>query len=137
MAAKELYDYISTIASDVDQTLAIDAQGEITEEGSFKQVINMGDDGSEERITLATLPIFYVTFDWNLLTEANMGTIFDLYFDAAKANGCGNSFKWSKRGDSHIYVVRFDCKLSRSGNNQARMGAKGIRLRVLGRIVDA
>jgi hypothetical protein len=137
MANAELYDYLSTITSDVNQTLAIIPQGEITEEGSFTQEIHKGDDGSEERINLgSTTPEFYVTFAYKQLSESDMGTFFDLYFDSAKAFGTANSFKWSKRQDNHTYVVRFDCKLSRSGNAQSRMGASGIRLRILGRIAD-
>jgi len=135
MAAKEIYDYVSTITSDVDQTLTIKAQGKVTEEGWFNQVIHMGDDNSEERITLSTTPIFYVSWVWNALTESDAGTIFDLYFDTAKANGKGNSFKWSAH-DGHTYVVRFDCTLKRTGQAVSRWGYPAIRLRVLGRIAD-
>jgi hypothetical protein len=133
-----MYDKLATIAADVNQTLSLKPQGEISsEEGSFTQKIFIGDDGSEQRVNLgSTTPIFYVTFDYKLLSESDMGTLFDLYFDSAKAFGMVNSFKWSSRGDTHTYVVRFDMKLSRSGNAQSRMGAKGIRLRILGRIAD-
>ena len=134
----EMYDYLPTIASDVNQTLALTPQGEISEEGEFKQAIHKGDDQSEERVNLgSTTPVFYVSFAYNLLNESDMGTLIDLYFDSAKAFGNVNSFKWSSRKDGHIYVCRFDGTMTRSGNNQARMGAKGIKLRVLGRIVDA
>ncbi len=136
MASKEIYDYVSTIASDVDQTLAIEAQGEIIEEGNFLQSIHSGDDGSEERISISSTPIFYVNFEWKYLSESDIGTIFDLYFDTAKANGIANSFKWSKRGDGHTYVVRFDMKLQRGGVKQSLMGARSVRLRILGRIAD-
>ena len=136
MASKELYDYISTIASDVNQTLSITPNGEITEEGGFNQTIHMGDDGSEERITISDNPIFFVQFDWSILSESDIGTIFDLYFDTAKAKGMSNSFKWSSRGDGHTYVVRFDSKLTRGGVTQSLMGTKGVRLRILGRIAD-
>ncbi|MDD4060455.1 MAG: hypothetical protein PHW08_07130 [Kiritimatiellae bacterium] len=135
MAAAEMYDYLSTITADVDQTLAIDAQGSLTEEGSFNQVIHLADDASEERVTLSANPLFYVSWPWNVLTEAEAGTIFDLYFDAAKANGMGNSFKWTAH-DGHTYVVRFDCKLSRTGQAVSRWGYPSVRLRVLGRIAD-
>ncbi len=133
-----MYDKLATIASDVNQTLSLKPQGEISaEEGEFNQKVHTGDDQSEERVNLgSTTPVFYVTFGYNVLSESDMGTLFDLYFDSAKAFGMVNSFKWSSRGDGHTYVVRFDMKLSRSGNAQSRMGAKGIRLRILGRIAD-
>lgn len=139
MAATELYDKLATISPDVDQTLSLSCQGEISEEGGFTQSIHEGDDGSEERVNLgSTTPKFYCTFSYNLLSESDMGTIFDLYFDSAKAFGTVNSFKWSKRSDGHTYVVRFETKLfNRTGNSQSRMGAKNIKLRILGRIADA
>ena len=136
MAASEMYDFLSTIASDVNQTLSITPTGEIIEEGGFNQTVHMGDDGSEERVTISNNSIFFVQFDWGVLSEADIGTIFDLYFDTAKAKGMSNSFKWSSRGDGHTYVVRFDGKLTRGGSAQSLMGTRGIRLRVLGRIAD-
>lgn len=139
MSAIEMYDKLSTIASDVDQTLSIACQGEISEEGGFTQIVREGDDGSEERVNLgSTTPKFYCTFNWNQLSESDMGTIFDLYFDSAKAFGMVNSFKWSKRSDGHTYVVRFANEIfTRSGNANSRMGSKGVKLRILGRIADA
>ena len=139
MSAIEVYDKVATVTSDVDVTLSLSCQGEITEEGGFNQKVHKGYDGSERRVNLGgTTAEYYCTFNYNLLTESDMGTIFDLYFDPAKAFGMVNSFKWSKRSDGHTYVVRFANEIfSRSGNSQTRMGSKGIRLRILGRIADA
>lgn len=136
MAAAEMYDYLSTITADVDQTLTIKPQGEVTEEGSFNQIIHLADDNSEERINLSTNPIFYISWKWNQLSEADAGTIYDLYFDTAKANGKVNSFKL-QYGDGHTYVVRFDCKMKRTGQAVTRWGYPGVSVRVLGRIADA
>jgi len=138
MSSQEMYDRLSTIASDVNQTLSIACQGEITEEGGFNQKVHKGYDGSERRVNLgSTTPEFYCTFNWNQLSESDMGTIFDLYFDSTKAFGMVNSFKWSKRDDGHTYVVRFASEIfSRSGNSNARMGSRGVKLRILGRIAD-
>jgi hypothetical protein len=134
-----MYDKLATIASDVNQTLALKPQGEIApESGGFMQKVHAGDDQSEERVNLgSTTPVFTVTFAYNILSESDMGTLFDLYFDSAKAFGMVNSFKWSSRGDGHTYVVRFAMEyLARSGRLQSKMGAKGIVLRILGRIAD-
>ena len=136
MAAKEIYDYVSTITSDVDQTLSITPQGRVTEKGFKNQKIHMADDNSEERITLSTGSIFYLSWAWNVLLEADSGTVMDLYHDAAKANGMGNSFKFTGH-DGHTYVVRFDMELSRTGRLVTRWGIPGVRLRILGRIADA
>lgn len=129
----EPYDYLSIVTADYDYTLTINVQGNITEEGFKNQVIHMADDNSEERITLSTGSVFYVSWDWSILSEADSGTILDLYHDAAKANGMGRSFKWEGH-DGHPYVVRFDCRLTRSGGAVSRWGMPGVRLRILGRV---
>jgi len=138
MASTEMYDKLPTVSPDVDQTLSIAAQGEITEEGGFNQKINEGDDGSEERCNMgSTVPRFVCSFSIVALSESDMGILFDLYFDPAKAFGMVNSFKWSKRSDGHTYVVRFANELfSRNGRLQSSMGSKEIKLRILGRIAD-
>ncbi len=134
MAAKEIADYFTgTIVADYVATiLSLEPQGEIVEEGNFNQSVHMGDDGSEERISISSTPIFYVNFEYKYLSESDIGTLWDFYFNTSKANGIANSFKWSSRGDGHTYVVRFDSKLSRSGIKQSLMGAKAIRFRILG-----
>lgn len=138
MAATEMYDKLATITSDVDQTLAISAQGEIDEDAAFNQEVHEGDDGSEERVNQGgTVPTFICTFKWNALSESDMGTIFDLYCDPAKAFGVVNSFKWSKRSDGHTYVVRFANEhFTRAGRLQSAMGSGEIQLKILGRIAD-
>jgi len=135
MAAAEIYDFVSTITPDYDYTLSIKAQGNITEEGYKNQVVHLADDNSEERITLSANSIFYVSWEWSQLNEANSGTIFDLYHDPVKANGIGRSFKWTGH-DGHTYVVRFAMNLSRVGNNVSRWGLPGVKLRILGRVAD-
>jgi hypothetical protein len=134
MAASEPYDFLSTITPDYDYTLAIKAQGKITEEGFKNQTIHLADDNTEKRITLSTGSLFYIAFAWKQLTEANAGTILDLYHDPAKANGMGRSFKFAY--DGHTYVCRFDCKLTRGGNAVSRWGYPDVRFRILGRIAD-
>ena len=129
----EPYDYLSIVTADYDYTLAIAAQGTVTEEGYKNQVIHLADDNSEERITLSTGSIFYVTYPINQLSEANSGTIFDLYHDPVKANGMGNSFKLTAY-DGHSYVVRFAGKLTRTGNSVSRWGMPGISFRILGKV---
>jgi hypothetical protein len=132
LSAKMMHDYFTgTITADYTTALAIAAQGTVTEEGYKNQVIHLADDNTEERITMSTGPIFYVTWNWNQLSESDAGTIFDLYHDPAKANGMGRTFKWTSHDGSN-YVVRFDSKLSRSGNALSRWGFQGVRVRVLG-----
>jgi len=137
MAAKEMYDYVSTVTADNDVTLSTPTpQKIITEKGLKNQVIHLGDDGSEERITLADASIFYATLQWDGLIEADAGTIMDFYFDAAKGNGRAESFKWAHPTDGHTYVVRFDCDFSRPRKGAGIHQIKTMKLKVLGRIAD-
>lgn len=137
MSASEPYDYLSTITADYSATtLSITAQETFTEEGFKNQVIHLADDNSEERITLSSGSIFYAEIPWPILSEADAGTIMDLYHDATKANGMGRTFQWLSH-DGHTYVVRFDCKLSRTTGPAVQFGIPTVRLRILGRIADA
>lgn len=129
MAAKEPYDYLPTISPDVDVTLSIVAQGSVAEESRQNTVIHLGDDESEERITLSSTPVFSVSFSWNILSESDAGTLLDLYHTSAQ--GMGKSFKWVH--DGHTYVVRFDSTMSRKGNASSRYGSD-VKLKLLGRI---
>jgi len=130
-----MYDFTPTITPDYNAAIGITPQGVVSEESSKNDVIHIGADGSEERISFNSTSIFYITVSWNILSEANSGTIFDWYNDPAKANGRQRSFKYAF-GDGHVYVCRFDSIFTRSGQAMSRMGITGIRMKVLGRIAD-
>jgi hypothetical protein len=133
MSAKYIADYFTgTVTPDYNASMGLNAQGTISEESSKSQVVHYGVDGSEERISFGTASIFYVTYRFNQLSESDSGTVFDFYNDPTKANGKQRSFEWSHVGDSHIYCVRFDCDLKRSGNSVSRYGYPDIRLKILG-----
>jgi hypothetical protein len=133
LSAKYIADYFTgTVTPDYNASMSLAAQGTISEESSKSQIIHYGVDGSEERISFGTASIFYVTYRFNQLSESDSGTVFDFYNDSAKANGTQRSFEWSHTGDSHIYCVRFDCKLTRTGNSVSRYGYPDIRLKILG-----
>jgi hypothetical protein len=132
MSASQPYHFLSVVTADYDYTLTIAAQGKVTEEGYKNQVVRLADDNSEERVTLSDGSLFYISWDWAQLSEADSGTILDLYHDSAKANGMGRSFKLTAY-DSHDYVVRFDMKLQRSGNSSSRWGIS-VRMRILGKV---
>ena len=135
MASKEMYDFLSAVTPDYNYALGIPPQGTVSEESQKNQVIHIGVDGSEERISFNTNPIYFITIGWNSLSESDSGTVFDFYNDPVKANGMQRSFKYSY-GDGHTYVVRFDCALTRSGRLVSSYGISGVRLKVLGKITD-
>ena len=136
MAAAEMYDRLSAVTADYNYTLTIKPQGEVSEESQGNDVVHLGVDGSEERISLGSNPIFHIMLGWNILSEANSGTIFDLYNDPAKANRRQRSF-YITYGDGHTYTVRFDCALPRVGSAPSRYAIPGVRFKVLGRVNDA
>lgn len=133
MAAQEMYDYLSakTMTATYNYDISLAAQGVVTERSMKNQVIHIGDDGSEERVGLSDDSIFYVEFNWNVLSESDAGTVMDWYNDPNKANGKLKSFKWT-HGDGHTYVVRFDCDLSRVGQSKSRYSIPNIRFKILG-----
>jgi len=131
VAAKEMADYLSTVTPDYNAAIGITPQGVVSEESAKSGAIHIGADGSEERIAFGTASIFYITFGWNILSEANSGTIFDWFNDPAKANGMQRSFKYAY-GDGHTYTVRFASDLSRVGQAMSRLGLPNVRLKVLG-----
>jgi len=136
MAAKEMYDYLSAATADVAITLGAGAyeihpQGVIVERGSKYQEIRESDANDEERISFSDDSVFRVVLQWETITESEAGTLIDIYYDAAKANGTVNSFQWA-HVDGHTYVVRFDCDMERQRKNHDVYGILNITLRVLG-----
>jgi len=135
MAARELYDELSDLVADYTaNTLTVEAQGEVTEEGSFKQPIYIADNYASEYIpTLANAAKrFYVTWKINRLNASDIGTFMDFYFDTAKARGKSRTFYWQAY-DGHTYTVRFDMDWSRTGDSPNRWGMPNIRMYIRGR----
>ena len=136
MAAYEPYDVLSTKTADYDYTLEIEAKGNVVEEVLKNQVVHRTDNLTREVITININPKFSVEWDWGILTESESGTVFDLYYDSAKANARENSFKWNGH-DGHTYVVVFDCDLSRTGRLVSAWGISKLRLELIGKRPDA
>ncbi len=135
MAAKELYDYLSTVSADVDQTLSINPQSVLTETITKNDQVQEGDDGgSEERAEFTGNFIAYVVIRFDILDNTDSGTVIDFFYSSSKGNGLINSFKFT-HPDGHTYVVRFDTDMNRL-MNPTTYSNKNIRLKVLGRIVD-
>lgn len=137
MAAKEMYDYLSVVTADNNQTLNVSPSKVMTEIGTKNQVIHLGDDGSEERVSLSNDSIFYVTLQWDLLSAADSGTLVQFYHDATYGNGIAESFKWTHPTDGHTYVIRFDSDLNRELYLRSWFGILNVKFKVLGTIVDA
>ena len=131
---REIYDYVSTMAADVAVTLELDPQIVLTEIGGKGDIIHLADDDSEERVGFSSSYTFYVNIRYDLLNEADAGTLLDLWANTSSADGRKNSFLFS-HPDGHVYVVRFDTDLTRL-MSPTFYSVKNIRLRVLGRIAD-
>lgn len=135
MANKEMYDYLSDVTADyTSTTLSINPQKVFTEIGEKRTAINIGDDGSEERIALSNTSEFYITLGWdNYASESDSGTIFDFYNDSSKANGNARSIQLDLTNvDGHTYVVRFDGPIKRERAPGGVYRIKEVRMKVLG-----
>ena len=137
MAAKEMWDYLSTVG--VDSTKAGSTlitpypQSILVETGEYNQVIHLSDDDSEERIGFSSTAVFYVTLKWVGLSEADAGSIMDFQLSTAIGNGKLNSFRWEHPTDGHKYTVRFDSKFSRTIKPGSIFGISKVKLKILGR----
>lgn len=136
MSASEIYDFVDIAAASTAATLSLRAQGTVIESGGKNQEVHTGDNGDDEVVTYDRPRIFYVSWDWGMLTESDAGTIFDFYHDEAKADGIANTFYWVSY-DGHTYVARFDCKLERTRRLCTQWGITGVRLKIIGKVADA
>lgn len=112
-----MYDYLSASGLSADYTsteLTTASQRIIPEVVKKNQVIHYGDDNTAEVITYSNDPIFNVTLQWDVLSPASAGTIFDFYTSTSKANGIENTFYWQDAADSHTYTARFVTPLQRA-----------------------
>lgn len=137
MAAKEMYDYVSTVTPDYDSTLNVTPQNVLVEGASWAQNVQETDDRTEQVLTLGG-PFFDVHLEWTVISEADAGTIFDFYNDIGKGKGFARSFKWAHPKDGHTYVVKFRSVLKRT-YAVAMPGYQkvdSVTLRVIGRVAD-
>jgi len=136
MAAKEMYDYLSDVTADYTTTeLSVAPQRILVEQGSMgSQVVHEADDASEQVITFSSDNIFFVTLQWDAITEADAGTIFDFFHDTSKAKGKARSFYWQHPKDGHTYTVKFKSTLNRSyaSNMPNHQAIEQVTLKVLG-----
>jgi len=84
-------------------------------------------------INFSNESIFRVELQWDVLTPADSGTIYNMYHSTAIGNGIAGSFRFTHPTDGHVYVTRFDCQLPRTISPSSIHGLSGIVLKVLGR----
>jgi len=134
MALAEMYDYLPEMTADYAVTLDNPLQVIVKERGLKNQIINKGDDGSEERISYSDLSIFYIGVQWPNKVAASIGEIVAWYHDTTKANGMDRTFQWAHPTDGHVYVVRFNCDLTRTIRRSLIQGIPNCEFAVLGTI---
>jgi hypothetical protein len=112
--AGELKDYLSVTTADYSTTqFDVTPQEVITEEGEFRQKTVEFDDVNVGVLTKSTTPIFLFSLRWPVLTEVDANTIYDFYFDTAKAKGRARTFEFPHPTDGNTYIVRFWSTMSR------------------------
>ena len=114
MAAKEIYDYVISLAANYTAVeLSVNPQQILTEMVDKKQEIHEYDNGAIDVVSFSDTAYFEITLQWTAITEADAGTIFDMYADTAKANGRERTF-YFQHPDGHTYTVRFMGPLRRN-----------------------
>lgn len=112
--AGDMKDYLSVAIADYSTTqLSVAPKNIMIEEGEFRQSVVEFDDVSVGVITKSTVPIYYLHLQWPFLTESDAETIFDIYFDTAKAKGKARTIEFPHPLDTYTYIVRFWTNLSR------------------------
>jgi len=138
MAVQEIWDYLSTAASTADYTateLTVHPQRTLGERGEKNQVVHLGDDDSDEIVTLNSQSVFHVDLEWGVLSETDAGTIFDFYNDTGKGNGMARSFRWINYAETaqHTYTVRFASVVPRTARPASIFEVPRIKLKIIGR----
>ena len=130
-----LWDYMSTSGVPANSTalLDVDPQRVMAELGVKNQVVHLGDDNSEEVITLGSTTVFYVSLQWDVLSSTDAGVIWDFWNSSSKANGLARTFRWAHPTDTHTYTVRFDGDIARSFQPGDIASIGSVRLKVMGR----
>lgn len=117
MAEKTMWDMLSatTVTADyVTTRYNLHPQVVLPEIGTKNQIVHTGDDGSDEVVSLDDDPVFYLTLQWPKgLSPSDAGTIFDLWYDVAKANGMARTWYLTHPKDGKDYTVRFNGPMTR------------------------
>ena len=109
--AYEMYSYLSSLTADYTTIFDATAEGQkpqvlLTETIYRKQIPHEYDSGALDVVTLSSVVYFKVQLQWDVITEAKAGLIFDLYASTSKANGIANTF-YITLPDEKTYTVRF------------------------------
>ncbi|MEW6378591.1 MAG: hypothetical protein AB1611_03165 [bacterium] len=130
-----MYDFLTDVTPDYAATLSVDPQEVLTISGEKDIEIHLGRGRAEERVILSDQSRFWVKLQWQYLSEADHGTLFDFYHDPAKGCGTARTFWWAPPAqyDSHVYVVRFDCRWESFLRNYKIYGLANLLLSIAGR----
>ena len=133
-----LYDYLTSVTPDYEATLSVDPQDVMVISGEKEVEIHRGRGRSEERIILSDQSKFWVKLQWRYLSETDHSTLFGWYHDPTKGCGTARTFWWSSPAqyDSHVYVVRFDCRWESFMQNYKNYGLANLLLFIVGRKPD-
>lgn len=140
MAIETMYDFLTDVTPDYTTTnFEVDPQEVMNISGEKNIEIHPSRGRAEEIIILSDESKFRVKLVWKYLSHTDHATIFSFYHDPAKGCGIGRTFYWvpPAQYDSHVYVVRFDCKWESFLQNYQAFGIAGLILYVVGRKTEA
>lgn len=135
MSVSTIADFVDVETPDYDAALSVSAQVEVGEEGGFIEEVfdaDSGDDADAQTVRMNSDPQFFFTLQFPRKSAADLGTLWDWYFDTAKASGTSRSFKWTHPVDGNTYVVKFADRLTR-GVRTFYQGVTRVRLKVIGK----
>ncbi len=138
MSIMTMYNFLTSVTPDYEATLTVDPQDVMTISGEKEIEVHRGRGRSEERVILSDESKLWVSLCWKVLSESDHSTLFDWYHDSAKGCGTARTFWWDPPAqyDSHIYVVRFDCKWENFLQNYKNYGIANLLLYVAGKKPD-
>lgn len=132
MAAKEMYDYLSSATPDITDTLSVMPHEVIVERGNKKGVVHWSDSGRNERILFSKNSDFTVELVWEVLSNSEAAQIIKFYHNTQMGCGVARSFLWIHPTDGHTYVVHFIDDISRSITPSSHYGVPRLKLQVVG-----
>ncbi|MEW5803480.1 MAG: hypothetical protein AB1847_15415 [bacterium] len=138
MSIVSMYDFLDDVNPDYAFTLSVDPQEVMVISGEKEVEIHRGRGRSEERVILSDQSRFWAKLQWRVMNEADHSTLFDFYHDPNKGCGTARTFFWAPppQYDSHIYVVRFDCRWESFMQNYKNYGVANLLFSVAGRKLE-
>jgi len=107
--------YLPTITADYStESLVVRPHDVIQTQGRLLQTTYSPDSGAPYVVTHNDTPFFFVTLQWEKISETDKSTIIDFYFNPLKGKGLARSFLWLHPKEQVNYIAKFKTEISES-----------------------